>query len=208
MHIFGLTGGIATGKSTVAARLRAIGVPVLDADAVAREVVAVGTPGLEAIARAFGPSVLDSRGAIDRKALGRIVFESPAARRALEAITHPLIATRTLELAEDLAARGEPLACYEAALLVEVGIADRYRPLVVCACPNDLQLTRLRARDGLSQEDALARVRSQMPLEAKVAMADRVLETSGSVADTERRADELLKALCLEWGVDAARYAV
>lgn len=208
MHIFGLTGGIATGKSTVAARLRAIGVPVLDADAVARDVVALGTPGLEAIARAFGPSVIDSRGAVDRKALGRVVFESPAARIALEAITHPLIAARTAELAEGLAARGEPIACYEAALLAEVGIADRYRPLVVCACPTDLQLTRLRARDGLSEGDALARVRAQMPLEAKVAMADRVLDTSGSVEDTERRADELLKALCLEWGVDSARYTV
>jgi dephospho-CoA kinase len=208
VHLFGLTGGIATGKSTVAARLRAAGVPVIDADDVARHVVGSGTPGLEAVAKTFGPGVLDCRGALDRKALGRVVFASHQARKALEAITHPLIAQRTSELAAELAARGEPIACYEAALLVESGIADRYRPLVVCACPNEIQLARLRARDSLNDEEALARVRAQMPLEAKVAMADHVVETSGDLTDTERRTDELLSDLCLAWGVDVARYGV
>jgi dephospho-CoA kinase len=208
VHLFGLTGGIATGKSTVAARLRAAGVPVIDADSVAREVVGLGSLGLDAVARAFGPRVLDHRGAVDRKALGELVFASPAARTTLEAITHPLISQRTSELAEELAARGEPVACYEAALLVESGIADRYRPLVVCACAQDIQLARLRARDGLSEEEALARARAQMPLDVKAATADHVLDTSGCVADTQRRADELLKMLCLEWGVDSARYGL
>jgi dephospho-CoA kinase len=206
VHLFGLTGGIATGKSTVAARLRAAGVPVIDADDVAREVVGFGTPGLEAIARAFGPSALDPRGAVDRKALGRIVFASATARRTLEAITHPRIAQRTSELAAELATRGEPIACYEAALLVESGTADLYRPLVVCACPRDVQLARLQARDGLSEPEALARIDAQLPLEAKCAIADRMLDTSGGVADTQRRTDELLKALCREWNVDWARY--
>jgi dephospho-CoA kinase len=190
----------------VAARLRAAGVPVIDADDVARDVVGSGTRGLEAVAKTFGPGVLDGRGALDRKALGRLVFTSPEARKTLEAITHPLIAKRTSELTEELALRGEPIACYEAALLVESGIAERYRPLVVCACPNETQLARLRARDGLNEDEALARLQAQMPLEAKVAVADHVLETSGSVADTEHRTDELLSALCVKWGVDVARY--
>jgi dephospho-CoA kinase len=208
VQLLGLTGGIATGKSTVAARLRGAGVPVIDADDVAREVVSVGTVGLEEIVKAFGPNVLDRLGGLDRKALARLVFSSTAARATLEAITHPLIASRTSEYAAALESRGEPIACYEAALLVESGIADRYRPLVVCACPETLQLTRLQARDGLSENEAFARVRAQLPLSAKIAMADHVLATDGSMDDTRRRADELLARLCRQWNVDPARYGL
>jgi len=153
VHLFGLTGGIASGKSTVAARLRARGVPVIDADEVAREVVAPGTVGLRALVDAFGGGIVGADGALDRKALARVAFSNDGARKRLNAITHPLIAQRTAARAAELAASGEPLVCYEAALLVENGVADAFRPLVVVACPEDVQLARLRSRDGASVED-------------------------------------------------------
>ena len=132
VHLFGLTGGIASGKSTVAARLRALGVPVIDADQLAREVVAPGTDGLREIVDQFGAGVIGASGALDRKALAKLVFADESARRKLNAITHPRIAARARELAEALAGTGEPLACYEAALIVENGLTDALRPLVVC----------------------------------------------------------------------------
>jgi dephospho-CoA kinase len=206
VHLFGLTGGIASGKSTVAARLRARGVPVIDADEVAREVVAAGTPGLQAVVAAFGPSVLDRDGALDRKALGQVVFADDGARRRLNAILHPLIGQRTTERAAELASQGEPLACYEAALLVESGLVAMFRPLVVVACDERVQLARLRARDGLSEDEARARVAAQKPLAEKVAVADHVIDTSGSLADVAARTDEVLRAVCREAGVDPSRY--
>src|SRR5580658_10202629 len=129
MRVFGLTGGIASGKSTVAARFAARGVPVLDADAFAREVVAIGTEGLAEVVAAFGAGVLFPDGSLDRKALAAIVFADETSRRRLQAITHPRIAALTATRTAELAGR-EPLACYEAALLVENGLADAFRPLV------------------------------------------------------------------------------
>jgi dephospho-CoA kinase len=207
VHLFGLTGGIASGKSTVAARLRARGVPVIDADEVAREVVAAGTPGLQAVVEAFGASVLDRDGALDRKALGQVVFADGGARRRLNAILHPLIGQRTAERAAALESQGEPLACYEAALLVENGLAAMFRPLVVVACDEGVQLARLRARDGLSEEEARARIAAQKPLAEKVAVADHVIDTSGTLAEVSARTDEVLRAVCLGAGVDPSRYA-
>ena len=201
MHLFGLTGGIASGKSTVAARLRAHGVPVIDADELAREVVAPGTEGLRAIVEAFGEGVIDPAGALDRKALARIVFADDAARRQLNAITHPRIGQRTADLADDLRRKGEALGCYEAALLVENGIADMFRPLVVVSCPEAVQIARVQARD-----DALARIKAQKPLAAKVAVADFVIDTEGPVARTKRRTDEVLRAICEKLGIDPAAY--
>jgi dephospho-CoA kinase len=208
VHLFGLTGGIASGKSTAAARLRARGVPVIDADELAREVVAPGTDGLRALVEAFGEGVLGPGGTLDRKALARVVFADDEARRRLNAITHPRITRLSLERAAALAAEGEPLACYEAALIVENGVADAFRPLVVCACPEDVQLARVRARDGASAEDALARIRAQKPLAEKVAVADFVIDTSGPLEDNARRTDEVLRAVCQRVGVDPARYSL
>src|SRR5437899_525791 len=119
MHLFGLTGGIASGKSAVAARLRARGVPVIDADALAREVVAKGSEGLAEIVKAFSEDVLAPDGSLDRKRVADRVFHDANARRTLNAITHPLIGALTSRRAAELASRGEPLACYEAALIVE-----------------------------------------------------------------------------------------
>jgi dephospho-CoA kinase len=208
VHLFGLTGGIASGKSTVAARLRAHGVPVIDADELAREVVAPGTEGLRAIVEAFGQGVLDAGGALDRKALARIAFSDDGARRRLNAITHPRIGQRTAERADALARAGELLGCYEAALLVENGIADMFRPLVVVSCPEAVQIERIRARDDASRDDAMARIAAQKPLAEKVAAADFVIDTNGPVQRSKERTDEVLRAICERLGVDPARYAL
>jgi dephospho-CoA kinase len=208
VHLFGLTGGIASGKSTVASRLRARAVPVVDADALARDVVAPGTEGLRLVAEAFGAGILGPGGALDRKALAAIVFQDDAARRALNAIVHPRIALRTAERSAALDAAGEPLACYEAALLVENGTADAFRPLVVCVCPEAMQVARVRARDGATAEEALARIRAQKPLAEKVAVADHVIDTAAPLEAVLQRADEVLRAVCEGLGLDAARYGV
>ncbi|MDP9151452.1 MAG: dephospho-CoA kinase [Myxococcota bacterium] len=207
VHLFGLTGGIASGKSTVASRWRARRLPVIDADALAREVVAPGTVGLRQLVSAFGGGVLGAQGELDRKALARIAFADAAALRSLNAITHPLIAARAAERALELDRVGEPLACYEAALLVENGVAAAFRPLVVCSCPEDVQEARVLARDAYAAHDAFARIRAQMPLAAKVALADYVIDTGGTLADSSLQADRVLRAICASLGVDAERYA-
>jgi dephospho-CoA kinase len=193
--VFGLTGGLASGKSTVAARLRARGVPVIDADQVARDVVEKGTPGLAAVVRAFGEGVLQPDGTLDRKKLGDVVFQDPTKRRELNGILHPLIGAESARRIAELDARGEKLACYEAALLVENGLADAFRPLVVVAVPREVQIARAMARDGATFEQAQARVAAQLPLATKVAAADFVIENDGSREQTERRTDEVLAAI-------------
>jgi dephospho-CoA kinase len=206
MHVFGLTGGIASGKSTVAARLRARGVPVIDADQLAREVVEPGTEGLAAIVREFGDGVLAPDGRLDRKALASIVFADAPKRKRLNAITHPLIGALSAQRAAEHGARGEPLVCYEAALIVENGVADMFRPLVVVAAPIQVQLARVESRDAASRDDAIARIRAQMPLIDKTRVADFVIETTGTIEDNARRTDEVLAAICTKLGVDVARY--
>ncbi len=207
MHVFGLTGGIASGKSTVAALFRSWGVPVVDADAIAREIVAPGAPALDELVRTFGPEVIGPDGVLDRKALGRRAFATPEGRRALGAITHPRIAARSQERFAELAAAGEPLAAYEAALLVENGLADGFRPLVVVAAPPEVQLARAMARDGEAEVDVAARLAAQMPLEVKVAAADFVIENAGTLEALAARAAAVLGEVCARAGVDRARYA-
>jgi dephospho-CoA kinase len=207
LQLFGLTGGIGSGKSTVGRRFRERGVPVLDADQLAREVVAVGTPGLAAIVDRFGPEMLDAGGALDRKKLAARVFQNDDERRALNRITHPrvgeLLAARTAELA----ARGEPLACYEVPLLFEAGLDAAFRPVVVVDAPVAVQVDRTVARDGGSADDALARIRAQLPLAEKVRRADFVIDNTGSIAELRARADTVLDAVCARLGVDPARYS-
>lgn len=206
MHLFGLTGGIASGKSVVAARLRARGVPVIDADALAREAVAVGSEGLAAVVTAFGTDVLSPDGALDRKKVAAIVFADDDKRRALNAIVHPRVTALTMENAARLRDEGHPLACYEAALIVENGVADAFRPLVVVAAPEDVQVARACARDGATADDVRARIRAQMPLAEKVKVADLVIENAGTLADLEAATDEVLSAVCARLGIDPARY--
>lgn len=195
MHVFGLTGGIASGKSTVARRIKERGIPVVDADAIAREVVMRGTPGLGQLVAAFGEDVLAADGELDRKKLGALVFADAELRKKLNGIIHPLISARSAELIQSHGAAGHPLACYEAALLVENGLADVFRPLVVVAATPDVQLERIVKRDGLDRAAALARIEAQLPLAEKVAMADYVIESGGPIPELYLRVDGVLDAI-------------
>lgn len=206
VHLFGLTGGIASGKSVVGARLRARGVPVIDADQLAREAVLPGSQALKQIVKTFGEDVLLGDGSLDRKKLGQLVFADAEKRKALNAIVHPAVSMLTFARAKELRDEGEALAAYEAALIVENGIADAFRPLVVVAAPDDVQITRMISRDGITEAEARARLSAQMPLAEKIAKADYVIENTGSIAGVERRTDEVLAALCERLDVDADRY--
>ena len=185
MLTLGLTGGIATGKSTVARMLRARGVPVLDADVIAREVVAPGTEGLREIVAAFGEAVLRSDGSLDRKALGAIVMRETEARRRLEAITHPAIFRALLEHLAALRDAGEPVAVVEAALMVESGSYRQYGELWVVTCAPDTQRARLMARNGFDEATARRWISNQLPLAQKEALADRLFRNDGDLAALE-----------------------
>jgi len=205
IRVFGLTGGLGSGKSTVAAHFRSRGLPVLDADALAREVVAPGSPGLAEIAREFGAGVIHG-GALDRAKLAALVFADPEARQRLERITHPRIqALRDARLGE-LEARGEPLACYEVPLLFEKGLESGLRPVVVVSVPQALQVERAQRRDRASEAMTRARLGAQLPLSDKAARADHVIDNSGELATTLAAADEVLRRVCEQLGVDPARY--
>ncbi len=206
VHVFGLTGGLASGKGVVAARFARRGLPVVNADALAREVVVPGSAGLAAVVAAFGPGVLDEHGALDRKALGKRVFADPEDRRRLESITHPLIQAAKRERMAELARRGEPLACYEVPLLVEVGLTEELRPVVVVAATEAHQIERALRRDGSRESDVRARLSAQLPLARKIAVADFVIENDGSLAAAEAEADRVLDAICARLGVDPGRY--
>lgn len=200
--LFGLTGGVASGKSTVARRFAERGLDVIDADRVARDVVEPGTDGLAAVVRAFGEAILTSDGRLDRPALGRIVFGDHEARGRLEAIVHPRIAAETQRRAAVLAQGGKTLACYEAALLVESGMQDAFRPLVVVSLPPEVQRARLMDRDGVDEEEAQRRIDAQLPLTEKLAVADHVIDNTGDLDDLLARADEVLAAIRAEVAPD------
>lgn len=206
MHTFGLTGGIASGKSTVAERLRARGVAVVDADAIARDVVARGTEGLSEVVARFGASILADDGTLDRKRLGAVVFGDEASRRALNSIVHPKIAAKTADALARLEAQGAVLAAYDAALLVENGLADAFRPLVVVSAPEALQVERIVLRDGLGEEEARARVAAQLPLASKREAADFVIENASTRSALMTATDDVLAALCARLGLDVARF--
>ena len=208
MHLFGLTGGIASGKSTVAARFRARGLPVVDADALARDVVLPGSAAAQEIRDAFGSGMFADDGTLDRKAMAALVFSDPEKRARLNAITHPKIEVLSAQCASDLRARGEPLACYEAALLVENGLAGAFMPLIVVAASEATQLARLTARDGLSMADAEARIRAQMPLAAKLKVATIVIHNDGPLALLVDQADAALSDVATRLGVPLDRYPV
>jgi dephospho-CoA kinase len=194
VRLVGLTGGIATGKSTFAAALRDLGCPVIDADRLARQVVEPGMPALAAIAAAF-PGVVGADGRLDRKALGRRVFGDEAARRRLEAITHPAIRVAMEAQVARLEAAGEELVFYEAPLLFEVGLDRAMALVVVVWAPRQVQLGRRAARDGLSPGEAEARLEAQLPADEKAARADVVIENPDGGAPLGPRAARLVAAL-------------
>lgn len=189
--VVGLTGGIACGKTTVAEMFRELGIPVIDADELAREVVQPGTPGLEKIVAEFGTAVLDREGRLDRRVVGDMVFEDAAARQKLNAILHPLIAVAGAERIQALADDPAPYVLYEAALLVETGTYKTFSALVVVSAEESVQRLRLVARDGFSVEEANARIASQLPVSHKVAVADYVVTNNGDLAGTRRQVAEI-----------------
>lgn len=182
MHLFGLTGGIATGKSTVTAMIREAGLPVIDADALAREVVAPGTPGLTDIAAAFPGTV--KNGQLDRAKLGAIVFANPVARGKLNAITHPRIRALAKQRTDALAASGVTHAIYDAALLIENKLHEGLAGVILVTAPLDVQVARVVARDGLTEDAARARIASQLSTDEKRRFATWVIDNGGTLDAT------------------------
>lgn len=189
-----LTGGIATGKSFSLAQFAALGVPVVDADRLAREAVAPGTAALEAVTRRFGAVILRPDGTLDRAALGRIVFNDRPSRSALEAIVHPAVYRGIGDWFLSLPP-GTPLAIADIPLLFETGHAPDFDVVIVCACAPAEQLRRLMARDGLSEREGRARLAAQWPIGEKAARADYVIRTDGSMAETEMQVRMVLARL-------------
>ncbi len=196
----GLTGGIASGKSTVARGFEALGVPVVDADLLAREVVEPGTEGLAEIVHVFGTEALHANGTLNRKAIGARVFADPRLRAELNAITHPRIAALAARRIEAHARAGAPYAIYEAALIVESGLHHALDALVVVAANEAAQLARLRARDALGEEEARARIAAQAPLARKLAAADFIIDNNGATGVTLARVSEVHEALLARVG--------
>jgi dephospho-CoA kinase len=195
VRVIGLTGGIASGKTTFAAALRRRAVPVVDADALARAAVAPGSPALAEIARAFGPGVLGPDGGLDRKRMAALVFADPGARRRLEAITHPAVRRGMAEETARLAARGHDLAFYDTPLLFEVGLEGSLDSVVVVWAPAVVQRARIASRDGLSPAEADARLAAQLPIDEKAARADFVVENVGPAGELDDKAGRLLADL-------------
>jgi dephospho-CoA kinase len=189
--VVGLTGGIGTGKSTVARLLRERGVPVIDADQVSREVVAPGQPTLDAIVEAFGPAVLGTDGALDRARMRTRIAHDPAERRRLEALTHPAIRRRIEELLGALASSGTTHAVVEAALMVETGSYRQYPVLVVVTCEPTRQLARVMERDRLPVDSARALIAAQLPLADKERLAHHVIRNDGDLVDLARQVDSV-----------------
>jgi dephospho-CoA kinase len=184
----GLTGGIGAGKSEVARRLVAHGAVLIDADVLAREVVAPGTEGLAEVIAEFG-DVLTPAGELDRPAVGRLVFGDQVARRKLESIIHPRVRARAAEIEAEAPAGS--VVVHDIPLLVETGQADRFDRVLVVDVPPKIQLERLVGERGMSAEEARSRIASQASRDERLAAADLVVDNSGSLADLDRRIDEV-----------------
>ena len=189
-----LTGGIATGKSYVANRLREAGVPIVDADVLSREVVAPGTPGLAAVRKRFGPDAVRRDGSMDRVRIGQIVFKDKRARQDLEAIIHPAVQSAIEKFFNSLPKR-TPFAVADIPLLFETGREQQFHSVIVVACPRQMQLERLVMRNKLSREDAERRVAAQLPIDQKVKKATHVIRTDGTFEETDAQVKELIEKL-------------
>jgi dephospho-CoA kinase len=201
--VIGLTGNIACGKSAVSGFLLKWGIPVVDADQIARDVVAPGTEGLLQITEAFGDGILDASGQLDRPALGAVIFGDPKQRATLNAILHPKIAQRSAERILELQSTNPPYIVYDAALLVENQSYRQFAALIVVTADPEEQRKRLLARDGLTESDAQKRIDAQLSQAAKAAVADYVIDNSADYAQLERRVREVHGAL-LRIGEDAS----
>src|SRR5262245_3542349 len=192
----GLTGGIASGKSTVSAMFEDLGCHVLDSDSVTRELFEPGTAVNAAVARQFGPRVVGEDGRINRKVLGEMVFNNPELRQTLNSLVHPAIKLRQSEFLDRIGASDpHAIGIIEAALMVEVGTYADYDKLIVVTCPPAVQRERLRARSGLTAAQIESRIASQMPMEEKTKVADFVIDNSGDIEDTRRQVMKVYEEL-------------
>ncbi|HMK73858.1 MAG TPA: dephospho-CoA kinase [Myxococcaceae bacterium] len=194
MRLVGLTGGIGSGKSTVTQMFRALGAEVIDADELAREVVRPGQPALAEIARRF-PGAVDPGGRLDRAALGARIFADPEERAALNAIVHPRIQAEVRRRTEALARAGTEVVLYDAALLIENGLERSLDGVIVVWVPPETQRQRLMARDGLDRAGAEERIRAQMPLDEKRALATWVVDNTGGRDETLRQVEAIWRTL-------------
>jgi dephospho-CoA kinase len=190
-----LTGGIATGKSHVRAGFERRGVPTIDSDRLARDAVAPGSRGLAAVVDRFGPGVLDSSGALDRQKMARIVFGDPAARKVLETIIHPEVRRVTDAWFASLDPSKHPYAIADIPLLYEVNRDRDFDVVIVVAAEPETQLSRVMARDAVSEAEAHQRLAAQLPIEEKVRRADYVIRTDGTLEETDRQVREVWERL-------------
>jgi dephospho-CoA kinase len=203
MMVIGLTGGICSGKSTVAAMFQRLGATVLDADQVAHELVEPGQPLFEVVASAFGREVVGADGRIDRSRLGATVFADPEARRRLEALLHPAIIEECERRIKQAEVAGAAISLIDAALLIESGWCVRCDAVILVEASEAVQLDRLVGSRGLSRNDAMLRIRSQMPQQEKRQYAHYVIENEGPLEETERQVQavwEQLRTKASSWG--------
>ena len=191
MRVIGLTGGIASGKSTVAKTLERLGAVIIDADLLAREVVAPGEAAYHAIVAEFGEGILNPDRTINRLALGNLVFADPEARRRLEDITHPAIRRRAEQRLADLRRDGTQVVFYVAPLLIEAGAASRVDEVWVVYADRETQIRRLIERDKIGRNEALQRIEAQMPMEEKKKFGRIVIDNQGTPEEMERRVREI-----------------
>ncbi|EGN95881.1 hypothetical protein SERLA73DRAFT_113599 [Serpula lacrymans var. lacrymans S7.3] len=200
MLVVGLTGGIATGKSTVSSSLKSRQIPIIDADILAREVVQPGTRGLAQIVDYFGSSVLLADGSLDRRKLGSIIFSDEVKRKKLNSIIHPAVTRAIFWNIVRCWIRGEKICIVDVPLLIEGGLWKWVGRVVVVYCSTEIQLQRLMKRDNSSREEASARLNSQLPISQKVEYADIVIENSGSLKDLEAQVSFSLTKIERELG--------
>lgn len=193
----GLTGGIASGKSTVAAMFRDLHIPVIDADEIAHRVTSLGGEAYRPIIETFGRDILDSNGAIDRRKLGAIVFYDEQKRKQLNVIVHPLVRKHMLQQKEKYAKEGEKVVVLDIPLLFESKLEHLVDRILVVYVDEQTQLRRLRERNGFSVEEAWARIKAQMPLEEKRKKADEIIDNNGTIEETKQQ----LHACLMRWGV-------
>ncbi len=197
MKVIGLTGGIGTGKSTVSKIILDLGLPVLDADVFAREVVESGSFGLKALVQVFGNEILQSKGELDRSKLGQKLFSDPGCRRVVENILHPLIQWRAKQEIERLRCEGKKIVFYDAALIFEKDLVKNFDFVVVVHTPEEEQIKRVMARDKLTLEQIKERINSQIPMAHKISKAHFLIDNSGSQAQTQEQVRAFLRVLNL-----------
>ena len=195
MKRIALTGGMGTGKSHVRAVFAALGVPTIDADTLARDVVAHGTPGFDAVVAQFGRGILTADGDLDRRALAGVVFADIGKRRELEAILHPAIRSAIDQWFASLDATAHPFAIADIPLLYEVGLDTEYDEVIVSSCAPQTQVKRIMARDNLDAAEVQRRLDAQMPLADKVKRATYVIDTNGSLVQTNAQVHKLYEQL-------------